>query len=231
MSNKGEENTSNTSPVNRSNSKKIPFKYASTGAVSQKFKTLVSRFILSIPGPIQHLMAENDIRLSLYAHEKQIPGKILEEHSIIHLVNEPIEHLPYLYEPFSKTLIAIELKEFPISAIDAIIKNGWHELGHAIDHGVLKNFSHKKAFDDEFNKGLSLLTEEDKIAGGIFVKPDPSLPFKQQYSTAKKELFAELFALHHSKPINPTRRERMLLINFEVVINLMEEQEAGFMNR
>ncbi len=74
-----------------------------------------------------------------------------------------------------------------------IERNGWHELGHALDKAVLSGFTQKTDFDKAYHADISVLSPKVIQDFRYFTAPD-LINNQKNFSRAKQELFAELAA-------------------------------------
>lgn len=98
------------------------------------------------------------------------------------------------------------VQDFRISNRDAktfryapLERNGWHELGHALDQEVLNKFTSSPEFDKAYMADLLSIAPAVRTKYAYFTKPENSNG-TLDFSRPKKELFAELAAdaLSHS---------------------------------
>lgn len=91
------------------------------------------------------------------------------------------------------------LAEFDPKSIsyDPIERNGWHELGHAVDKAGLGGFSQTKEFQAAFMKDLEKIRIPESSPDPLeyYVRPETTTGRSISYAAAREELFAELFAI------------------------------------
>ncbi len=74
-----------------------------------------------------------------------------------------------------------------------IERNGWHELGHALDKAVLHGFTQNADFDKAYHADISVLSPKVLQDFQYFTAPD-LINNQKDFSRGKQELFAELAA-------------------------------------
>lgn len=100
------------------------------------------------------------------------------------------------------------LRDFDAKALRyaPIERNGWHELGHALDKAVLGGISDSAAFDAIYKSEYALLSPDDRRNLSYFVTPDYNSTKAETFQRAKQEIFAELFlSLFVSEQLKSTR--------------------------
>ncbi|MBS1989424.1 MAG: hypothetical protein JSS83_02840 [Cyanobacteria bacterium SZAS LIN-3] len=105
------------------------------------------------------------------------------------------------------------LNNFDVKSLTyaGIERNGWHEMGHAIDQAVLKKFSARHDFDAAFQEGAKSLNTEERHRLNYFL-------------TNKDELFAEIFAIKHVPDPKKQVSDEIILKHFSKLIKLMHDQ-------
>jgi hypothetical protein len=105
------------------------------------------------------------------------------------------------------------LNNFDVKSLSyaSIERNGWHEMGHAIDQAVLHKFSASKDFKSAFAEGVASLNATDRASLSYFVNN-------------KDELFAEVFALKHTPAEKRTPRDQLIVDHFSKLIKVMHDE-------
>lgn len=108
-----------------------------------------------------------------------------------------------------------------------IERNGWHELGHALDFTALHNMSQSKSFDAAFHAGLGRVAAMDASKQnviGYFFRADASAGKGHEYDAAKQELLAEIVAAYRAPVSTRGARDQILIQAFPEVVNLMNRE-------
>jgi len=74
-----------------------------------------------------------------------------------------------------------------------IERNGWHELGHAIDQAVLNGLTKRADYNVVFQKEVAAINEFDRKDLWYFTSPDSTSANHKTFERAKQEVFAQLF--------------------------------------
>lgn len=115
---------------------------------------------------------------------------------------------PHAYDPKSRNFAALE-------------RNGWHELGHALEQMVLSRMAARSDFKNAFDEAVKKIPAEEKKALDYFVRSETGMPRGHEHDGARQELFAEIFAIRHIPDDQRTGRDRLILKRFEAVIKIM----------
>lgn len=113
-----------------------------------------------------------------------------------------------------------------VARYQGIERNGWHELGHALDFTALHNMSKSKSFDAAFRSGLKRVAALDSYQQKeieYFFRADGTGAKGHEYDAPKQELLAELFAAYRAPASTQSKRDRMLVTAFPEVVNLMSK--------
>ncbi|MBP7862115.1 hypothetical protein KA183_10555 [bacterium] len=89
------------------------------------------------------------------------------------------------------------LRDFDAKSIryEPIERNGWHELGHAVDVAVLHGFTKGAEFDKAYKADMSRIPLNSPKWISYYVAPEHTIRLENQFDRAKKELFAQIFAI------------------------------------
>ncbi len=105
-----------------------------------------------------------------------------------------------------------------------IERNGWHELGHALDKAVLSGLTQKTAFDKAYHADISALSPKVIQDFHYFTAPD-LINNQKDFSRAKQELFAELTADYLLK----SSQYKELARYFPRTLSLVKNQLSSFL--
>jgi len=94
-----------------------------------------------------------------------------------------------------KGVLDLNLKNFDAKSVryDPIERNGWHELGHAVEQTILQGLTKRADFNALFLRELKAINTPDLRDLSYFTNPDNPKIEPKTYVRAKQEVFAQIF--------------------------------------